>query len=294
MRNLIANSGLTELFDGVAGRDSAANRKPAPEGLQQLAELFGVSDMREVLVIGDSDVDHQSARNAGTEYLHAGWSEEPNTVAQRLPERVIKRPEHLVSILRDEVLRDEDAVRAWSGKAPDALTDAIDKGDLGWFAGAGVSIPSGLGSWETDYLPMLAHVGLGWMTNYHDLPLPEVLQLGCTEVQTAQALFDSFQRKFGGTYKPNGYHLAMVRSRVPRIWTSNYDQLFERAISNTGVSGIRTVCHDKALLDHFQTGNLVIKVNGDFEKGAWDDQLDWQLVATQEQFDKADKRRPEI
>lgn len=284
---LVENLGLSEMFDMIVGQDTVPNPKPEPDGLRYIAEHLKIPDMSELLMLGDSDVDFAAASRAGVGYLHAGWSREPNTVVQRKPSVILKQPSHLLHILTAEKY-----VKPSGTTPPSDLAGAIDSGELGWFAGAGVSISSGLGSWEDQYLPLLSAVGIDWITDFRELP--EALQLGCVDLQTAKDVFTSFRSAFGGTYKPNGYHLAIVRSKATRIWTSNYDQLFERAISNGGIAEMGTVYDDDSLLDHFADGNLVIKVNGDFERGRWDDDLDWHLVATQEQFDKADNRRTEI
>jgi phosphoglycolate phosphatase len=56
---------LRNYFGGVIGGDTPLGRKPDPAGLLHLAQTAGVPANR-TLMIGDSPVDLQTARNAGT------------------------------------------------------------------------------------------------------------------------------------------------------------------------------------------------------------------------------------
>jgi len=56
---------LSPYFKFVYGGNSFERKKPDPMGMQILLEDFGVSS-REVMMIGDSEVDVQTARNANT------------------------------------------------------------------------------------------------------------------------------------------------------------------------------------------------------------------------------------
>jgi phosphoglycolate phosphatase len=57
--------GLAPYFKFVYGGNSFERKKPDPMGMQMLLEEFGVS-AREAMMIGDSEVDVQTARNANT------------------------------------------------------------------------------------------------------------------------------------------------------------------------------------------------------------------------------------
>lgn len=56
--------GLAELFRGVYGGDSFEKKKPDPTGALAILKEFGVPP-EEAAMVGDSDVDVQTARNAG-------------------------------------------------------------------------------------------------------------------------------------------------------------------------------------------------------------------------------------
>ena len=56
--------GLTKYFRRIYGGDSFAKKKPDPAGAQSILQELGVKP-GEAAMVGDSDVDIQTARNAG-------------------------------------------------------------------------------------------------------------------------------------------------------------------------------------------------------------------------------------
>jgi phosphoglycolate phosphatase len=80
--------GLNPYFFRVYGGDSFAIKKPDPMGLVALMEEAGVGPT-ETLMIGDSEVDIQTARNAGVWSLGCTFGLSPDTV-------VVARPDVLV------------------------------------------------------------------------------------------------------------------------------------------------------------------------------------------------------
>ncbi len=59
-RRIVEGLGLAPHFEAVYGGDSFATRKPDPEGLRRAAD-----GAARILVVGDSGIDVQTARNAG-------------------------------------------------------------------------------------------------------------------------------------------------------------------------------------------------------------------------------------
>jgi len=57
--------GLAKYFRAVYGGNSFATKKPDPLGAQTILREFGAAPA-EAILIGDSEVDVQTARNAGT------------------------------------------------------------------------------------------------------------------------------------------------------------------------------------------------------------------------------------
>jgi phosphoglycolate phosphatase-like HAD superfamily hydrolase len=280
---LLRGKGVT--IEVIVGRDSGPTPKPSGAGIASILGTLGKSPASAVMV-GDSDSDFAAAGAAGIAYIHAGWSSEPSTVQLLHPSLVFRRPQDIYNVFLEF-----PAVTPAPAGLPDDLVKAIELGDLGWFAGAGASIPSGFGGWDAQYRPLLEQTGASWMSKIRDLP--DILQLACTTDEGSVKVFDEFKKSFRGPAAPNHYHFAILRSLARRVWTSNYDQLFERAISNAGLD--QTVVKDDVeLLNNFAAGRLVIKVNGDFENATFKDHLRWGVVLTRQQFDRALTERPEI
>jgi phosphoglycolate phosphatase len=63
----ILNSlGLAKYFRAIYGGNSFESKKPDPFGANKILQEFGIA-AREALLVGDSEVDVQTARNAGTQ-----------------------------------------------------------------------------------------------------------------------------------------------------------------------------------------------------------------------------------
>jgi hypothetical protein len=115
-----------------------------------------------------------------------------------------------------------------------------------------------------------------------------------TDQAAAFQLFRQFRTSFRLPDKrANAYHYALLKSRARTIWTTNYDQLFEQAITAAGFAHT-VVTTDPELLNNFGTKALVIKMNGDFESAQYRADLDWDMVFLEEQFDTAEFKRREI
>ncbi len=61
-----------DLIDYAAGEKEGIPRKPAPEGVHAILEHFGVTS-KDCAYIGDSDVDVDTAKNAGMDYIGVDW-----------------------------------------------------------------------------------------------------------------------------------------------------------------------------------------------------------------------------
>jgi phosphoglycolate phosphatase len=64
-QRIIERLGLAQYFRFVYGGNSFETKKPDPEGMGALLREFQ-ADARQAMLVGDSDVDVQTARNAGT------------------------------------------------------------------------------------------------------------------------------------------------------------------------------------------------------------------------------------
>lgn len=71
-RKILDGLGLTAHFREILGGDSLPTRKPDPTGLRVLADRLGVAVER-LLLVGDTWVDAETARNAGCLFALVEW-----------------------------------------------------------------------------------------------------------------------------------------------------------------------------------------------------------------------------
>jgi phosphoglycolate phosphatase len=83
--------GLSPYFFRTYGGNSFATKKPDPEGLVALMREAGVS-AQETLMIGDSDVDILTARNAGTWSMGCSYGLSPHTLELVPPDCLVDSP----------------------------------------------------------------------------------------------------------------------------------------------------------------------------------------------------------
>jgi phosphoglycolate phosphatase len=83
--------GLSPYFFRIYGGNSFATKKPDPEGLLALTQEAGVS-AQETLMIGDSDVDMFTARNAGVWSMGCSYGLSPHTLAAVPPDCLVESP----------------------------------------------------------------------------------------------------------------------------------------------------------------------------------------------------------
>ncbi|HHT24322.1 MAG TPA: HAD family hydrolase [Clostridiaceae bacterium] len=72
-QRVLDTSFAADTFAFVQGQAANLPRKPDPAAALYIAEKIGVTDYRQVLFIGDSDADMQTAVNAGMVPVGAGW-----------------------------------------------------------------------------------------------------------------------------------------------------------------------------------------------------------------------------
>jgi phosphoglycolate phosphatase len=84
--------GLSPYFFRILGGNSFATKKPDPEGLRALMQEAGAKP-EETLMIGDTHVDIQTARNAGTWSIGCSFGLSPQTLEQTPPDCLVDSPE---------------------------------------------------------------------------------------------------------------------------------------------------------------------------------------------------------
>jgi phosphoglycolate phosphatase len=83
--------GLTPYFFRIYGGNSFATKKPDPEGLLSLMREAGVTP-QQTLMIGDSDVDVLTARNAGAWSMGCSFGLAPHTLVSTPPDCLVDAP----------------------------------------------------------------------------------------------------------------------------------------------------------------------------------------------------------
>lgn len=83
--------GLSEHFFRIYGGNSFPSKKPDPEGLHAIVREAGVA-VHETLMIGDSDVDIFTARNAGAWSIGCSFGLAPGTLQIAQPDCIVDSP----------------------------------------------------------------------------------------------------------------------------------------------------------------------------------------------------------
>ena len=87
------------LFDLVWGQRDGVPKKPAPDGALGIAAEFGLSPA-EILYVGDTNVDMQTAQNAGMPSVGVLWGfRDRQELEENHAWRIIERPESLLELL---------------------------------------------------------------------------------------------------------------------------------------------------------------------------------------------------
>ncbi len=91
---IIEGLGLSKYFLHVYGGNSFDRKKPDPLGVETLLAETGVPKDR-TLIVGDSAVDVQTARNAGVKVCGVTYGFQPESFVTDPPDMIVNRPEEL-------------------------------------------------------------------------------------------------------------------------------------------------------------------------------------------------------
>jgi len=97
-RAIVEALGLGPYFFQVYGGNSFHTKKPDPTGVQALLEETGVA-AEETVIIGDSDIDVLTARNAGIYSVGVTYGLAPHTLQDAPPDVLIDHPRELADVL---------------------------------------------------------------------------------------------------------------------------------------------------------------------------------------------------
>jgi len=94
-RHIVEGLGVAGHFFQVYGGNSFEFKKPNPIGVEALMKEAG-ADRASTLMVGDSSVDVQTARNAGIPCCGVTYGFQPETLADPAPELVVDRMDAMV------------------------------------------------------------------------------------------------------------------------------------------------------------------------------------------------------
>jgi phosphoglycolate phosphatase len=90
--------GLGQYFFQIYGGNSFHTKKPDPAGVQALLEEAAVF-AEETIIVGDSDIDVLTARNAGIYSVGVTYGLAPHTLEDAPPDVLIDHPRELADVL---------------------------------------------------------------------------------------------------------------------------------------------------------------------------------------------------
>lgn len=97
-RGIVEALGLSKYFFQVYGGNSFHTKKPDPAGVQALLSE-AAARVEETVIIGDSDVDIITSRNAGAYSVGVTYGLAPHTLEDAPPDVLIDHPKELAEVL---------------------------------------------------------------------------------------------------------------------------------------------------------------------------------------------------
>ena len=97
-RAIVEALGLGPYFFQIYGGNSFHTKKPDPAGVQALLEESGAF-AEETIIVGDSDIDVLTARNAGIFSVGVTYGLAPHTLEDAPPDVLVDRPYELATVL---------------------------------------------------------------------------------------------------------------------------------------------------------------------------------------------------
>ncbi len=98
-RDIVAGLGLQQFFSEIYGGNSFETKKPDPLGAVTLMRELGVRP-EETVMIGDSQNDSLTARNAGMWSLGVTYGFSPESLKHAPPDVVVDTPQEIADVLR--------------------------------------------------------------------------------------------------------------------------------------------------------------------------------------------------
>ncbi len=96
--DILGALGLQQHFFRVVGGNTLPHKKPDPAGILKLSQEAAIA-LPETLMVGDSSVDVQTARNAGVRSCGVTWGFQPDSFREMPPDFTIDEPAGLLALV---------------------------------------------------------------------------------------------------------------------------------------------------------------------------------------------------
>ncbi len=100
-RAIVEALGLGKFFSQVYGGNSFSTKKPDPEGARKLLAEYGVQP-EHAAIVGDSQVDILTGRNAGMHTIGVTYGFAPHTLEDESADVLVDSPGDLAKVFRDQ------------------------------------------------------------------------------------------------------------------------------------------------------------------------------------------------
>ncbi|RCH56288.1 SIR2 family protein [Mucilaginibacter hurinus] len=112
----------------------------------------------------------------------------------------------------------------------DDFAGELAAGNAAYFIGAGISVNSNLPTWINLIKPFTDKIGISDLSG-KDMPLMAQYVIN-DEAGNRGPFINGISRKLRRSFTPNAYHEYIANTNLKTIWTTNYDDLLEKAFSN--------------------------------------------------------------
>jgi hypothetical protein len=140
----------------------------------------------------------------------------------------------------------------------DEYAEELLSGNAAYFVGAGISMDSHLPNWPGLIKPFTDKIGIKDLKE-KDMPLMAQYVIN-EETGNRGPFINAISRKLRRSYSPNANHEAIAKTNLKTIWTTNYDNLLEKAFANVIID---VKFNDEAIAREVPDSQLeIIKMHG--------------------------------
>ncbi len=95
--------GIYNFFDIIVGADDVNKNKPNGEGIKKIMKKLGFFDLNRIYMIGDTEVDILTAKNAGVKSIAVAWGFRSEEILKGYnPDYIVSSPEEIVKIIKSD------------------------------------------------------------------------------------------------------------------------------------------------------------------------------------------------